>query len=71
MTLEDLTALVLWDLVKILYPRLSEVESLIEKIGLVQVEWLEGPHELNRYRREDLIEIRKVYTAKHKELSTQ
>lgn len=34
---------------------------LIEKIGLEQVEWLEGPHEPKRYRIEDFKEIKARY----------
>ena len=41
---------------------------LIDKIGQEKVEWLEGPHELNRYRREELEQIKKTYRAKAREL---
>lgn len=42
--------------------------ALIAKIGLERVEWLEGPHEQKRYRREDYQAIEAKYKAKLKEL---
>ena len=42
--------------------------ALIAKIGLERVEWLEGPHEPKRYRREDYQAIEAEYKAKLKEL---
>jgi len=44
--------------------------ALIAKIGLVRVEWLEGPHEPKRYRREDYQAIEAEYKSKLKELKT-
>ena len=41
---------------------------LIEKIGLDKVEWLEGPHEAKNYTIDDVIEIKKKYRKKWKEL---
>jgi len=41
---------------------------LIDKIGLERVEWLEGPHEPKRYRREDYQAIEAEYKAKLKKL---
>ncbi|WP_288075085.1 recombination protein NinG [Pseudomonas sp.] len=42
--------------------------ALIAKIGLERVEWLEGPHEPKRYRREDYQAIEAEYKAKLKKL---
>jgi hypothetical protein len=42
--------------------------ALISKIGLARVEWLEGPQEPKRYRREDYQAIEAEYKAKLKEL---
>lgn len=42
--------------------------ALIAKIGLERVEWLEGPHEPKRYRRENYQAIEAEYKAKLKEL---
>ncbi len=42
--------------------------ALIAKIGLERVEWLEGPHEPKRYRKEDYQAIEAEYKAKLKEL---
>jgi hypothetical protein len=42
--------------------------ELARRIGAAQLEWLEGPHELNRYRVEDLKEIEAKYKRKAKEL---
>ena len=37
--------------------------SLLRKIGLEKVEWLEGPHELKKYSIADYIQIKANYTA--------
>lgn len=42
--------------------------ALIAKIGLGRVEWLEGPHDPKRYRKEDYQAIESEYKAKLKEL---
>ena len=42
--------------------------ELIRRIGIDSVEWIEGPHEPNKYTIEELIEIKKEYTRKAKEL---
>ena len=42
--------------------------ELIKRVGLSVVEWLEGPHEPKKYTIEELIEIKKEYTRKAKEL---
>lgn len=39
-------------------------KELVKRVGLDVVEWLEGPHELSRNGKEDLIEIRKKYQKK-------
>lgn len=44
--------------------------ALIAKIGLERVEWLEGPHEPKRYRREDYQAIEAEYKAKLKKLQS-
>lgn len=44
--------------------------ALIAKIGLERVEWLEGPHEPKRYRKEDYQAIEAEYKAKLKELKS-
>lgn len=44
--------------------------SLIAKIGLERVEWLEGPHEPKRYRKEDYQAIEAEYKAKLKKLQS-
>ena len=41
--------------------------NLIERIGLQQVEWLEGPHEAKHYTIEDLQAIKATYAAKARE----
>lgn len=41
---------------------------LIEKFGQDLVDWLNGPHEMTMYRRDDYIRIRDKYRAKVKEL---
>ena len=43
-------------------------QALIEKIGLARVEFLEGPHEPKRYRKEDYQAIEAEYKQKLKEL---
>lgn len=45
--------------------------NLIHKIGLPRVEWLEGPHEPRRYRKDDYQEIEVKYKQKLKELKQQ
>lgn len=42
--------------------------SLVEKIGIDRVEWLEGPHEQKKYSIEDLKSIKAFYKRKLKEL---
>lgn len=42
--------------------------SLVEKFGQELVDWLDGPHEITRYRREDFIRIRDEYRKKTIEL---
>ena len=44
--------------------------ALIAKIGLERVEFLEGPHEPKRYRKEDYQAIEAEYKAKLKELQS-
>ncbi len=44
--------------------------ALIDKIGLDKVEFLEGPHEPKRYRKEDYQAIEAEYKAKLKELQS-
>lgn len=44
---------------------------LIRKIGLSRVEWLEGPHEQRRYRKDDYQEIEALYKKKLAELKQQ
>ncbi len=44
-------------------------KALIEKIGLEQVEWLEGPHEPKKHTIDDLKEIIKLYKLKCKEVA--
>lgn len=46
-------------------------ERLIVRIGLEQVEWLEGPHEAKRYRADELREIKAEYRRKSRELKRQ
>lgn len=43
--------------------------ALIEKIGFERVEWLEGPHQPKRYRREEYQAIEAEYKAKLKEIN--
>lgn len=42
--------------------------SLAEKFGQELVDWLDGPHEMTNYRRDDFIRIRDEYRAKAREL---
>lgn len=42
--------------------------NLISKIGFERVEWLEGPHEPKRYRKEDYQAIESEYKEKLKQL---
>lgn len=42
--------------------------ELVKRIGIDKVEWLEGPHEPKRYRKEDYQEIEALYKRKLKEL---
>lgn len=44
--------------------------NLIDKIGLEKVEWLEGPHEPQKYTCEDLLKIEQEYKKKLKELKS-
>ena len=44
-------------------------QALIAKVGLERVEWLEGPHEPKRYRRDDYQAIESEYKAKLKEIN--
>jgi hypothetical protein len=41
---------------------------LIERIGIDQVEWLEGNHEAKKYTIEEIRAIKAEYTHKSKEL---
>lgn len=43
-------------------------KHLINKIGLKNVEWIEGNHEPKRYTKEQLIELKEIYKQKIKEL---
>lgn len=43
-------------------------KSLAEKFGQELVDWLDGPHEMTNYRRDDYIRIRDEYRAKTKAL---
>jgi len=45
--------------------------ELVRRIGLERVEWLEGPHEPQRYTIEDLKAIKAEYRAKIKQLKEQ
>jgi hypothetical protein len=42
--------------------------TLIERIGLEKVEWLEGPHPAKNYTREDVRQIDALYKQKLKEM---
>ena len=41
---------------------------LIEKIGISELDWLEGPHQVKKYSIDEIKEITKKYKAKFKEL---
>ena len=43
-------------------------QGLIEKIGLKEVEWLEGPHKAGKYTREELDRIYALFKQKSKAL---
>lgn len=45
--------------------------SLLQRIGAANVEWLEGPHEPQRYTIEDLKKIKTDYRAMTKELKRE
>jgi len=45
--------------------------TLIERFGQGLVDWLNGPHEMTNYRRDDFIRIRDEYRAKARELKKQ
>ena len=45
--------------------------NLIRKIGVEQVDWLEGHHELKHYTIEDLIELKKIYSRRCKILEKE
>jgi len=45
--------------------------NLINRIGIDKLEWIEGNHELNRYRVPELKEIEKKFKKKLKELKVQ
>ena len=42
--------------------------GLVAKIGIEKVEWLEGPHEAKKYTIDEILEIKKHYQQKIKEL---
>ncbi|WP_225381508.1 recombination protein NinG, partial [Escherichia coli] len=42
--------------------------GLVARYGQEYVDWLNGPHEMTNYRREDFIRIRDEYRAKLKAL---
>jgi hypothetical protein len=42
--------------------------ALVKQFGLQLVDWLESHHEPKRYTKEDLIEIKKHYITRAKEL---
>ncbi len=45
--------------------------NLINKIGLENVRWLEGPHEAKKYTIEDLKELQQFYKLKIKEIENE
>lgn len=45
--------------------------GLIQKIGIEQVEWLEGNHPPKKYTIEEVIEIKRIYKLKYKELKSK
>lgn len=46
-------------------------ERLIQRVGQAVVDWLEGPHEMTNYRKDDYIRIRDEYRAKARALIKQ
>ena len=46
-------------------------QRLIERVGQEVVDWLEGPHEMTNYRKDDYIRIRDEYRAKTRALIKQ
>lgn len=46
-------------------------DGLIARYGQEYVDWLNGPHEMTNYRRDDFIRVRDEYRAKLKELKQQ
>ena len=50
---------------------ISLIINLIEKIGIDNVDWLEGPHEPKKYTCEDLKEIEILYKSKLKDLQSK
>jgi hypothetical protein len=40
--------------------------QLVKKIGIAKVEWLEGPHDVNKYTIEDLKRIKRIFNRKAK-----
>lgn len=44
---------------------------LVAKIGIELVEWLEGPHEAKKYTIDEILEIKKHYQQKIKELERE
>lgn len=40
--------------------------QLVKKIGIAKVEWLEGPHDVNKYTIEDLKRIKRIFNKKAK-----
>jgi len=45
--------------------------NLIEYVGIDVVDWLEGPHELNKYTIEQLKEIKRHYSTKARQLEKE
>lgn len=45
--------------------------NLIERVGQESVDWLNGPHAVKNYRRDDFIRIRDEYRRKARELKKQ
>lgn len=45
--------------------------NLVSRIGIENVEWLEGPHEPKKYTREQLREIKREYREKAKQLQAE
>lgn len=46
-------------------------ETLVRRFGQELVDWLNGPHEMTHYRRDDFIRIRDEYRAKCRALTKQ